>query len=64
MLEAFTNSEIEPQHLEKWANAIECRDDVGFASEALKEVIHELANPLLYGPLDTQRAAELRTGLI
>lgn len=48
--------------MESWANIIEGRDDIGFESkneQLLREVIHDLANPLLTQPLTEERAGEI-----
>ena len=48
--------------VENWANAIEGRDDIGFEpanEQLLRELVHELANPLLTQPLTRERAIEL-----
>ncbi len=48
ILQKFSSGEISKQELDKWANFIECREDIGFEEprrEALQEIIHWLANP-------------------
>jgi hypothetical protein len=35
--------------LVRWANIIECRDDIGFIHEATKEFTHEIANATING---------------
>ncbi len=48
--------------VENWAFAIEGRDDIGFEStneQLLRELVHELANPLITQPLTPKRAIEL-----
>ena len=42
--------------IEKWANIIECREDLDFENEELKEIIETIANPILYGELDVDMA--------
>ena len=37
--------------VEKWANAIECRDDLGFEDNNVQEIIFELANPDINGEI-------------
>ena len=56
---ADRNAAIE---VENWANAVEGRDDIGFESaneQLLRELAHELANPLVTQPLTRERAIEL-----
>jgi hypothetical protein len=62
ILGRFTNGAISDDHVEQWAEIIEVRDDIAFDpdSEAkVKQVIHELANPILFGRLDHYRAQSL-----
>lgn len=59
MLERFLSGELASSDLERWANAIEGRDDIGLdadASDALEEVIFELANPTLQGATTAESA--------
>lgn len=52
----FEQGVLSAVEVEGWANALECRDDVGFATSLLRELLHELANPLLTQPLSGERA--------
>jgi hypothetical protein len=52
ILDLFVEDKISNKVVEDWSNALELRDDVGYTSEVLKEIIEELANPILYGKLD------------
>ena len=36
------------EDVEEWANALECRDDVSFENEEVRNSIFELANPTLH----------------
>lgn len=45
--------------LEKWADAVEIRDDIDFVDDELKELIFELANPALNGPITRDRVIEM-----
>jgi hypothetical protein len=59
MLERFLSGDLTSGDLERWANAIEGREDIGLdadAADALKEVIFELANPLIQGATMTESA--------
>ncbi len=56
VLSLFKQDSLSVAEVEDWANALECRDDVGFASEQARELLHELANPLLTQPLSNERA--------
>ncbi|MCM2356854.1 MAG: hypothetical protein NDI77_01785 [Geobacteraceae bacterium] len=49
MLDSYISGEISAKVLEDWANAIECREDLGFEEESFQEVVNRLANPILYG---------------
>jgi hypothetical protein len=46
-----------------WANAIECREDIDFEVEKIKEYIFELANPILNGEISKERLKEMVTEL-
>ena len=52
----FKQGVLSEAEVENWANALECRDDVGFATSFLRELLHELANPLLTQRLSSEQA--------
>ena len=56
VLSLFQKNELSAAEVEIWANALECRDDVGFSTPLVSESLHELANPLLTEPLSNERA--------
>ena len=58
ILSRYLNGELSPVEVENWANAIECREDLDWESEAISALIHELANPLLTRPLSEATARE------
>jgi len=62
VLERYISGELNEAIIENWANAIECRDDVGLSQEAedvIAGLIHELANPDLTQKLTLERAQAL-----
>lgn len=62
VLDRFLSRDLDKKQIETWANAIECRDDIGFdrkSSTVLRDLIHELANPLLTQKLTVDRAEEI-----
>lgn len=62
ILNRFVSGRAAAIEVENWANAVEGRDDIGFESpneDMLRELVHELANPLLTQPLTRERAIEL-----
>lgn len=59
VLARVIGSEVKMQNLEDWANVIECRDDIGFETEELRQLIFELANPQIYETLTIQRVQEI-----
>lgn len=62
VLQRYLKAELTAEDVEQWANALECRDDVGYESadeEILKSIMHDLANPLLEGPLSEEVARDL-----
>ena len=58
-LRRFLDGELNAQDVEHWANVFEARDDVAFADHIVEEIVFELANPTLDGPL-TASSAELK----
>lgn len=61
VLRRFLDGEFGADTIERWANALEGREDIGLDAPwavALKQVIFELANPDLIGPLTDERATE------
>jgi hypothetical protein len=47
------------EDLENWADAITLRDDIGFETDEMLEIIFELANPDINGQLSKERLEEL-----
>jgi hypothetical protein len=56
VLSLFHQGSLSAAEVEDWANALECRDDVGISTSQGHELLHELANPLLTQPLSDERA--------
>lgn len=53
-LESFVNGDKSEEEIERWANLIECREDIYFQEsdeELIDATLHKLANPELQGPL-------------
>jgi hypothetical protein len=66
MLERFVSGEFSTTDIERWADAIEGRDDIALdagAADPLREVIFELANPSIHAPMTTASARALVTRL-
>jgi hypothetical protein len=66
VLKRYIDGILNEKTLAEWANAIECRDDIGFeksSREALKDAINVLANPDLNGPLDRNKAIQMKHSL-
>jgi len=59
ILRKCIGEEISFDVLEDWANAIECRDDLGFEDEKMQEIIFELANPEINGEISKERLKEI-----
>lgn len=64
VLQKCIDNEIDFQILSNWANTIECRDDLDFASEKMREIIFELANPEINGEITKERLNEFISELI
>jgi hypothetical protein len=56
VLSLFKQSTLSASEVEGWANALECRDDIGCSTSQLHELLYELANPMLTVPLSVERA--------
>jgi len=66
VLSRFATGRASATEVEKWANAVEGRDDIGFERadmQRLRELVHELANPILTQPLTRERAVKLLTNI-
>lgn len=62
LLERYLRGDFANSDVEVWANAIEGREDIDYESgheDALQEIIHTLANPILTEPLDNELAGRL-----
>ena len=60
VLRRFVSGELTAKAVENWANAVECRDDIAVdGDQIIRELLLELANPLLTHPLTIDRAKEL-----
>jgi hypothetical protein len=58
-LNRFIKGNLSTDELEAWANGIEGRDDIEFRPTLVIDVVTEIANPLLFSPLDKKTAGEL-----
>ncbi|HWG73117.1 MAG TPA: hypothetical protein VG184_03570 [Acidimicrobiales bacterium] len=61
VLDLYLHGVLASAEVEEWAEAIEGRDDIGYEfphGETLKQLIFELANPLLTRQLEPSRARE------
>lgn len=62
VLNKFLNGEIDQNDIVGWAEAIECREDIGFDLEnknMLSQIIFDLANPGVVGELSKVEAKAL-----
>ena len=65
-LQRYLSDELTAAEIEDWANMIECREDVAIAGGSdgwTGETLHELANPVLFGGLSSERAGALLAAL-
>lgn len=58
VLKLYLDQRITARDIDKWANFIECRDDVE-PHESIAEILFELANPDIQGALTETRAKAL-----
>lgn len=63
VLKKGIDNEIDFETLTNWANTIECRDDLDFASKEMQEIIFELASPEINGEITKERLQEIVNGL-
>lgn len=59
VLDAFLADEVPADELERWANAVEAREDIGFRPQGIIDLITELANPLLFDQLTRDSVSKL-----
>ncbi len=59
IMQKFISSDTLFLEVENWANLLECREDIQYQPEELKEYIFELANPYLYGEITKERLQEI-----
>ena len=57
ILQRYLSGSLTAADVEAWADAIECRDDVDYST--FRDIIHELANPLLTRVLTPATTQEL-----
>lgn len=55
----FVNGDLSAGDLEAWANGIEGRDDIEFIPREIIDLVTEIANPLLFSPLNEDTARDL-----
>jgi hypothetical protein len=60
-LRKFLDGELSGNDIERWANLIECRDDIDY--EGLSDLIFRLSNPEINGQLDPSAANEILRSL-
>lgn len=59
ILDAYLDGELSNSEVEEWAEAVEGRDDIGYEPQqrsVLRQIIFELANPLLTTPIEPAQA--------
>lgn len=60
VLRRYVSGHFKSEEIVRWANAIECREDLAFSPDsAIGRIIFELANPDLEGILERDRAVEM-----
>lgn len=50
--------------MEQWADLVECREDIGFETNWVKEAIHDMANPILSGLNTKEKLKKLKESLL
>ena len=59
VLKKCRDGQITPEELTNWADAITLRDDIGFETDEMLEIIFELANPEVNGQISKGRLEEM-----
>jgi len=62
VLSRYLNEDLKLQDIYDWAETLEIREDVDYPEEdkaVLLEIMHELANPILQGELNADKARAL-----
>lgn len=59
IMKRYIDMEISQENLIDRANIIEWRDDIGFSSDEIQELIFTIANPVLNGDFSLEMAKEL-----
>jgi hypothetical protein len=59
----FVNGTVSAEYVHDWADALEVREDIGVTSPRHQEILFELANPMLVGELDVERAQRMLRNL-
>jgi hypothetical protein len=60
ILDRYLAGELTTEQVERWGNLVEMRDDLDAGEGPIREIIHELANPLLTEPLSKESALRMR----
>lgn len=63
VLETYRADGFDASDVERWADAVEAREDIEIEGNGLGEIVFELANPALGRTLTKERAEELLKGL-
>ena len=66
LLTDYLSGNIDKAHVERWADAVEVRDDLYYEpkdEKVIKDIVFDLANPLLSGPLTPEVAMRMISAL-
>ena len=63
VMHRYLNDELSDLELEDWANVIECREDIDFESELIRDYIFELANPSINGKIEKEKVTKMASSL-
>ncbi len=55
----YLDNKISVDELEDWANAVECREDIDFENEKIKQFVFELANPIIDGEINIEKVKKM-----
>jgi hypothetical protein len=64
ILNTYVSGDLSSDELENWANAIECREDIGFEDDTIEDIVNRIANPVLYGTNSIDKIKAIMTNIV
>ncbi len=64
VFDRYLCGDLSGTEVERWADAIELRDDLDFATDELKEIVHRLANSDINAQITIENIENLRSRVL